>query len=132
MSTIFKLVILFLLFVAFPAYAVDLDCLSPSGDQTTWNVSDGDARYCTPQLSTSGEPLPDALYPITCVVSVDGLEYDTRTDLAPGVVITVTAGPYRFAHPIEVMCSNLAGNSEVVAATGTFPAEAPGRPALLD
>lgn len=125
-------VVFFVLLVAYPAFAVDPDCMAPVTDQTVWNLSDGDARYCTPQLSTSGTTLPDAGYPMTCVVSVDGLEYDTRTGLAPGVVITVTAGPYRFAHPIEVMCFNSAGNGEVVAAAGIFPPEAPDRSTLLD
>ena len=130
-----KKLLLVLLLVSSPAFAVDPECNDTANfhdPQVVYPSPDRLIDVCSPQFDTDGDAIPDGT-PLVCILEVDRngspMVYATTT-VAPGTHF-VFAVNEKYVRSATVHCDAGATVGEVLAFTAIFPSGQPITPGLL-
>lgn len=118
-----------------PAYAIDPECVGATGAppvytgcELTMSGVQADLRFCSPQVDTDGDPVPDGTV-ASCTVLLDGTPVSTVPLTQAGELFNVTVTGKNLGHRIEAFCTNAEGiNGEVWGSDLCFPSGTPGPP----
>ena len=130
-----KNLLIMLLFVAGPAFAVDPECLDVANyhdPSIIYPSPDRRIDACSPQLDTDGDLIP-VTTALVCVLEVmrDGVPsvYATTT-VSPGTHIVFSVNE-KYSRSANMRCDAGAVSGEVLAFTASFPSGQPVVPGLL-
>lgn len=103
--------------------------LTLAAQTPTVDATGGTVYFCSPSHGATLVPYPDPPGGplMNCVISVSGVVVATITDVWPEQLITHTDPALRFGHPVDIVCSNAAGDGGLdVNVIALFPPDAPG------
>ena len=111
------------------AIAVSPECdIVPPPPPALIDAQSGTISFCTSRVDDDGDTFPDAGYPQTCYVNVDGQDLQVVTGAEPGQYVIASVPGFKYEHDIAISCENSVGRGTALVSRGRFPPAIPGRP----